>query len=1042
MEHLRIRLLGDLRVEGLDPAALGSRKARTLIAALALARGRPVSVGAIVDILWPHDAPVEPEHQVAVLVSRLRRVLGQQRLQRSAAGYAAVCDWLDVAALGDLADEAERRFAAGAFAAARTAAGAALALVRGPFLAAESDASWVAADRSAVERAIARSQRIAARAALAAGDPLAAAELAELALARDAYDEAALRTLMLALRESDRQASALAAYARFAERLAEDLGADPGPETSDLHAALLRGQALSDSSRPGAPRPGSPAGMTDSLPGRSPEVAALNAAFARTVAGGAGLVVLEGEAGIGKTRLLRAWAAMAQGQGARLAFVTCDELGRALPLQPLLEAIEALTGGGRDIPEAAGLLSPFLGRSGAGETATLAALTDPGAGQALLLGAMRASVRASAAAAPAVIVLDDAHAADPTSLAWIAQVERTLADAAILVVLGVRSGEGFRLDAGMTIRLGPLDRQAVAAVVGAERAEAVFERSAGNPLFAVELAAAPDLGEVPASIAEAVARRCERMGPAARTLRAAAVLGPEVDLDVLVSVTGGSPIELLDHLEDGMRRGFLEDRGGVFVFRHALIREALDAAVSTARRALIHREASRALSPRRQVPPLVLAHHARLGGESEEASSALVAAATSALGRFDGEAAIAMLDMAITLSDGAAARVLRARARTVLGRYDLAEEDLAVARRLGAQEEADEVEAWVAHFQRQFDRALARADDGARRGTDPDLRSVCLGLGGWISLARGDLPGAERRLTEAVTESPDPGLPAVWLAWLRLNQGRPEDTVALTRNTLAASTASVRFPNAYAGMSAAMALAMLGRPDEALRILDVLDADIERMGAWRWAPRTRNVRAWVLRGLGEAERANELNAEAIAGSQGAAMLESHTHAVLDLADGRLQAGDLGGAKELLERGAELAAGEFSFSWRLRLRARLLRARVMAAGGDFADAVGEAQRLVRDASGQGAVRYAVQATLLASSAGRRAGMAVQLAAVDQALERLPRLAGLEAWRLTAEVADAFGSPLWRELAGRQAGALLAYAGPHAGRLRDAISTHLG
>ncbi|HEU5003992.1 MAG TPA: BTAD domain-containing putative transcriptional regulator [Actinomycetota bacterium] len=1040
MQDLRIRLLGDLRVEGLDAAALGSRKARTLVAALALGRSRPVGVDVLVDILWPEGAPADPAHQVAVLVSRLRRVLGAGRLARSGAGYTLACDWVDVVALGDLADEAERRFQAGAFAAARTAAGAALAMVRGPFLAGEADAEWAAAERAAASRAIGRAQRVGASAALAAGEPLVAAELAEQALARDGYDEAALRTLMAALGASGRPASALAAYARFAERLAEDLGTDPGAETSDLHAALLRGTPFD------APQfAGAPAGPTASaLPGRAPELAVLDAALARAAGGQARVVVVDGEAGMGKTRLLRTWAALAQAGGAHLAFVTCDELGRTLPLQPVLEAIDLLTAGGRDAPEAAGLglLLPLLGRSGTGEAATLAALTDPGAGQALLLGALRTAVREVAATAPAVIVLDDAHAADAATLAWVAQVERALADAAVLVVLGVRSGEGFRLDAGTVLRLGPLDRAAVAAIVGAERADAVFGRSAGNPLFAVELAAAPDTGEVPASITEAVSRRCDRLGPAARTLRAAAVLGPEVDLDVLVSVTGGSPVELLDHLEEGVRRGLLEDRGGVFAFRHALIRDALHAAVSPAARSLIHREASRALVSRRLVPPLVLAHHARLGGEAVEASMALVAAATAALDRFDAEAAIAMLDTAISLSDGAAPRVLRARARAVLGRYTDAEEDLAAARTLGAREEADEVEAWVAHFQRQFDRALARADDGAHHGTDPALRSVCLGLGGWVSLARGDLAGAELRLAEAVTEAPDPGLPAVWLGWLRLNQGRPEDTVALTRSALAVSTASLGFPNAYAGMSAAMALAMLGRPDEALRTLDALDADIERMGAWRWAPRARNVRAWVLRSLGEGERADELNAEAIETSQGVAMLESHTHGVLDLADGRLQAGDLAAAHELLDRGVQLAAGEFSFSWRLRLRARLLRARLAMAAGDPHAAAEEAGGLAGDASAQGAVRYEVQAALVAAAAARRAGREVDPQVAAAALQRLPRLAGLEAWRLTAEVADAFGSPGWRGLAARQAEALLARAGPHADRLRSAVAARLG
>jgi hypothetical protein len=334
------------------------------------------------------------------------------------------------------------------------------------------------------------------------------------------------------------------------------------------------------------------------------------------------------------------------------------------------------------------------------------------------------------------------------------------------------------------------------------------------------------------------------------------------------------------------------------------------------------------------------------------------------------------------------------------------------------------------------------ADEGARRSEDREVRAVCLGLGGWTSLSRGDLSGAERRLTEAVAEAPGTGLPAVWLGWLRLNQGRPEDTVALARSATSATTASFPFPNAYAGMSAAMGLAMLGRPDEALRTLDVLDADIERMGARRWAPRTLNVRAWVLRNLGSTERADELNTAALELSHGIAMLEPHTHAVFDLAAGRLDAGDLAAAGDLLARGDHLAAGEYAFSWRLRLRSRLLRARLAVAAGDHELASALASALVGETRALGAPRYAVQALLVHAVAAARAGRPLDREVVAAALSSLGRVAGLEAWQLTAGVASAHGSDAWRSLAATQASALVAHAGSHADRLRAAVTARLG
>lgn len=103
---LRVRLLGGLAIDGLADAQLGSRKARTLIKVLALAYGSPVSTAALADVLWGGDLPARPTDQIGVLVSRLRKILGAARLSRSDAGFALHVDWLDVAELRHLVEEA------------------------------------------------------------------------------------------------------------------------------------------------------------------------------------------------------------------------------------------------------------------------------------------------------------------------------------------------------------------------------------------------------------------------------------------------------------------------------------------------------------------------------------------------------------------------------------------------------------------------------------------------------------------------------------------------------------------------------------------------------------------------------------------------------------------------------------------------------------------------------------------------------------------------------------------------------------------------
>ena len=152
--ELRLRLLGPFEVEGVDRHRLGTRRARTLLKVLALARGRSVSVDRLVECLWPDDPPARPGVQVGVLVSRLRGVLGVTRLVRTEAGYALVFDWVDVGELAELAEEAARRLSAGGYTLARVAASAAIALARGPLLAEEAEAEWAALDRAAVGRLV------------------------------------------------------------------------------------------------------------------------------------------------------------------------------------------------------------------------------------------------------------------------------------------------------------------------------------------------------------------------------------------------------------------------------------------------------------------------------------------------------------------------------------------------------------------------------------------------------------------------------------------------------------------------------------------------------------------------------------------------------------------------------------------------------------------------------------------------------------------------------------------------------------------------
>ena len=222
---------------------VGSRKARTLLAALAVAQGAPVAVDVLAEVLWADDLPAKPSEQVGVLVSRLRGSLGADRIPRHDAGYALVADWLDLQELDEGVAAAERSVAdgdalvgpAGRHDGARPGARSAGARGERPVVRRPA-----AGDRSgrSPPPACWPPRRRSSRATRPAPSALAAR-----GLDHDPYDEAALRSLMRAHVALGRPASALAAYAEVRARLAEDLGVSPAAETEALHSEILLARA-------------------------------------------------------------------------------------------------------------------------------------------------------------------------------------------------------------------------------------------------------------------------------------------------------------------------------------------------------------------------------------------------------------------------------------------------------------------------------------------------------------------------------------------------------------------------------------------------------------------------------------------------------------------------------------------------------------------------------------------------------------------------------------------------------------------------------
>jgi DNA-binding SARP family transcriptional activator/tetratricopeptide (TPR) repeat protein len=1043
VKSLAMRVLGDFGVDGIEPQALGSRKARLALQLIALGAGQAVPAGVLIDALWDAVPPARPEDQLAVLMSRLRTVLGRDRIEHRDQGYLLHCDWLDATELAVLTREMEARREAGHVMGAVAAARVALSLIRGdgpqPL-----PGEWAQLRQAELSRLTGRARLVAAAALLEAGDWMAAADAAAAAAERDPYDEAALRLLLRAHVLGGRVAGALSLYASARERMADELGTDPSPETTALYTAILRGELTGADPTSSAAASG-PAGPV--LVGRDDELAYLEAVASRA-RDTAEVVVVDGEAGIGKTTLLRAWAGRRTAAGDTVLIASCGPLDRSMPLDALLTALAGLLRGlgpdtAADVLGAdAALLGPLLNLAPGPRLPPM--LADSMLGPAVLYSALVRALGRLAERAPLVVVVDDAHLAGPALPDWLRFAVRE--KLAVTVVAAVRSGEGEPLPASAFVHLGALGRDAAAELVGREwagsRIDELYTRSRGHPLFLTELAQQAAGSELPASLVESVSARCDELGPAGLLLRTAAVIGPDLDVDLLAAVLGRPAVALLDDAEQAVAKQFLVEADGMFRFRHELVREALAASATAGRAALLHRQAGRVLDRRPGVDPLTVAGHARLGGDLALASRALRDAAARAAERHDYAAAETLLDDALRLDAGPDGWLARARVRTLRGRYAEALAD--VERAAPAGPAALEVGAWASYFARDFAQAAQFAEDGALAADDAATRARCLAAGGRTHHAAGDLARAELLLGEAfsLAEGADRVAAAGWLGVLRAHQSRAEEALALLRP---AARGQIGVEHTSATMHALLftghAHALGGRPAQALAALARYTAEVERRQVPRFAGRGVNFTGWVLGNLGARQEALDHHQEALEAGQGQGTSDVTIAALEDLAGHCLETGDPDGARARLTEASALLRGNLVFGWRLRLKHQLLTGRLALLTGDGEQALAQARELESQAAALGVPRYTSVARLLAHRARHALGGPADPGAVAADLDLLDGAAAIEAWWWTCDLAADLGQPAWRERAADRAARLARGAGDFADVLLRAADRRL-
>jgi tetratricopeptide (TPR) repeat protein len=878
--------------------------------------------------------------------------------------------------------------------------------------------------------------------------------LAQGALIEDPFDEVSLRIVMRAHGACARPASGLAVYAAFRSALAEELGVSPCAETEEVHGELLDATDRPVVASWKTPRP-------VSLAGRRPELSTLGEVFARVSGANATgvAVILTGEAGIGKTALAQAWAG-AVATSALVLVGRCDPLGRDLPLQPIVDALTELVRGlatseeralivGSGDPTVAALLG--LASPSSGSAATV--LADVEVGRARLFAGLVDVLTRLAGGRPVVLVLDDLEDAGSSTIGWLAFALRRVPK--LLVVATALTDRGL-LPGAHVLALGPLDREAVAEIVGSDRAEDCHRRSGGNPLLARAVADVHDPVGVDAAsneafsvtVGAAVERRMRGLDDEqVATVRAAAVLGSNVDLDLLADVCRGTGATMLDRLEAAAARGVFTEVGAGLSFRHELERSALAAAAGSARRALVHREAARVLAQRPVVEPLVVAVHARLSGDTDMALVWYVRAAEEAIARFDLAAAEAHLDAGLAIADSAEAHIARARVYMATLRFDEAALDASRALAAGGGAAALEAAGWAAYYRRDYAAARAFADEGVERSDEPALRVSCLALGGRVRHGMGDLPGALAQLEAAgaVENAPSQvrGLALVWQALARLHEGRPDVALALLQRVLVDPDRMAHpFAALHARFGRVLACGQLGLIPEALAAANETVGALDRAGpagVGLYGPIT-NGRAWILRWCGASGEADELNLAAVeATSPTGPRAEAFYAGRLDLADGRMLAGDTADAAAIVDQLAAIEAWQGTMAWHQRHRWRLLQARLALADGRREQAAEFADEVARDASSRGAGRYALIATAIGALAG--GAPSANLAALDDVVVAMGSCAALDGWPLVHELGRKFDVATWRAQAETTAGVTVRTA-PSASAAASFVAGQLG
>jgi DNA-binding SARP family transcriptional activator len=696
---LRIRLLGqlDLRFDVGPLPPLESARAESLLAYLLLHRDAPQPRQHLAFLLWPDSSEAQARTNLRHVLHTLRHALPDpdqflavtpRTLQwRTDAPF-----WLDVAAFDELVARVEADIGPpvpppsalpaaggnGADGGSLAALREAVALYGGDLLEGCYD-EWLLGERERLrQRCLAALARLASLLE-ARGDYAQAISHAERLLRLDPLQEEPYRLLMRLHDAHGDRARALRVYHVCTATLERELGVEPSAVTREAYEALLPPEREAGAAASSAGRVGGPP-----LGGRAAEWARLTALWRATEGGQAQFVLVTGEPGSGKTRLveeLRSWCAH---RGAATAEARSYAAEGALAYGPVVAWLrsEALNGrlGRLDrarLTELARLLPELL--SEVPDLPRPEPLPENDQRQ-RLFDALAWVILAPGAGGPLLLVADDLHWCDRATLQFLHYLLRLEPRARLLVAATARREEiddrhpvhdlvaGLRVLACYTeIEVGRLTREETAALaerfggypLEAPDADRLYGETEGNPLFVIEALRAGwsrDQSQrawlSPKVQAVIESRLAQLSGPARELVGVAATIGREFTSDALAAASDAGEETLVGGLDELWRRRIVREHGAdAYDFSHGKIREAAYFSLSPARRRLNHLRVARALERLHSHDPgpvsgQLAAHYARAGA-SDQAVTWYLRAADAALHLHANAEAVRLLDRAL-----------------------------------------------------------------------------------------------------------------------------------------------------------------------------------------------------------------------------------------------------------------------------------------------------------------------------------------------------------------------------------------------------------